>query len=1115
MALVGTYAPAPTASAQTGPCTVSVAQAKPGVLAITVNPPPEVRFIQSPGFEFVVTDPSGKVVSEGGRDDGQTGPALLDASVFTPGTKYTVTAVLVSKCSTTLVRGGSLPQLEQPTLGGSLPDVLTQPGLPDRVTQPELPDLALANVEPRVEILDCPLGVMLGDELVLRATATDLDGSIVATWWLLGTGEAVAGKNLRVTVDSFAILGATSEGIRFLARDDDGAVSVATCSPSVIQAFQVETDVPEPTATPQPEPTATPVPEPTATPQPEPTATAEPEPTAVTEPVVEPSPEENLVLEPAPTLEPEPEPEPTPEPEPDPTEAPEPTEGPEPTAPAEPTAAPEPTLPPEPSGEPERGDQDAGQASTDDHPSVIPAVLEAEWPEPMIVDEIHPFVVRLVGKDWRPDAGEFDDDGQIITIDEETGTKTHEIAVYGVEGPVTLRLDVNPDELEIVSETEGKPASDHRRLLLQKGTRPAAVWDLRPLKAGSATVKIITESVVTAVPSDFLDDDELQLLKIAEVAEPIELQVEARNRTTWHDFKLWHALPLLLLPWLPVGELVRTSSRRNPNGDPEGAGGSAGAAPQRHWESGDVGLVLSGGGLRATAFAAGAAMYLADADRWKQLRQIASVSGGSLTNAFVTHRTAQLGRLPAADDFADLSQAIAVRGLSIETGIRYLAAAMGLGTAWIAGVLLWAAPSAFAAIPWIIIAAVVWCLLCWLMFVWLGLRPGISRWIPRFMGISRDLKLSELGIGAPHRIASVFTSTTLRSRHAHLSQAQSIIASDNLDRDIANNNEELDEPVVYRGEPAGIRVADAVQASAAFPGLPQVVMNSSAAGFGGVGDLGDKLVLRDGGTLDNLGHLSQTLFAAQSDELQGFLTGEGAIQTWIVVDSSAHRAVSRRRPEFVNRILRALHLGAAADLAEMAGSAPANRAADSAARMKTHFADTGSGVYLALRDSPYDYARSVFVGTSRSAQSTAAAPSDEAVKAADANLKAFIRDRAWPADLIVDDPRRQAAQRVLEHLVHASLGENADQDWATQSQRNKVVATTLSSLGPKCTNDLLRHGYALAAATCHIDLGWDLPPVDHFTERRFDALINHTDANGTPGTGMIDLADAESVRHGV
>ncbi len=51
-----------------------------------------------------------------------------------------------------------------------------------------------------------------------------------------------------------------------------------------------------------------------------------------------------------------------------------------------------------------------------------------------------------------------------------------------------------------------------------------------------------------------------------------------------------------------------------------------------------IGVALSGGGHRASLFGLGVLLYLADSEKNHEVRSIASVSGGSLTNGFVAQR---------------------------------------------------------------------------------------------------------------------------------------------------------------------------------------------------------------------------------------------------------------------------------------------------------------------------------------------------------------------------------------------------------------------------------------------------------------------------------------------
>jgi hypothetical protein len=62
---------------------------------------------------------------------------------------------------------------------------------------------------------------------------------------------------------------------------------------------------------------------------------------------------------------------------------------------------------------------------------------------------------------------------------------------------------------------------------------------------------------------------------------------------------------------------------------------------------GDLGVSLSGGGVRASAFALGALLYLVDSGLNRRVAVISSVSGASLTNGFLLSRGASFAQLDA------------------------------------------------------------------------------------------------------------------------------------------------------------------------------------------------------------------------------------------------------------------------------------------------------------------------------------------------------------------------------------------------------------------------------------------------------------------------------------
>ena len=71
-----------------------------------------------------------------------------------------------------------------------------------------------------------------------------------------------------------------------------------------------------------------------------------------------------------------------------------------------------------------------------------------------------------------------------------------------------------------------------------------------------------------------------------------------------------------------------------------------------------VGIALSGGGHRATAFGLGTLLYLVDAGLHRRVAAISSVSGGSILNAYLAAAQAPFNKLDSAQ-FDELAGRIA------------------------------------------------------------------------------------------------------------------------------------------------------------------------------------------------------------------------------------------------------------------------------------------------------------------------------------------------------------------------------------------------------------------------------------------------------------------------
>lgn len=225
----------------------------------------------------------------------------------------------------------------------------------------------------------------------------------------------------------------------------------------------------------------------------------------------------------------------------------------------------------------------------------------------------------------------------------------------------------------------------------------------------------------------------------------------------------------------------------------------AATTDQRFRSDWTVGVSLSGGGFRATAFSLGALLALHDAGLWNRIRWISSVSGGSFLNAAAAVRLTASPTRTEVDGFVrwaagTLSQRGALVGLRRE---ERSATERGLvSRAFAAGVQR------------------------------LTQQPGGGQ--PRLADLARDDRLH------------VFMA-------ADLGSSLPIVLSDRL---VFSEGMADEWQVAHR--PGELLLATAVRASATFPGLPAVRLRSE--------DLGEPLepaehdlLLIDGGAWNNLG----------------------------------------------------------------------------------------------------------------------------------------------------------------------------------------------------------------------------------------------------------------------
>lgn len=452
-----------------------------------------------------------------------------------------------------------------------------------------------------------------------------------------------------------------------------------------------------------------------------------------------------------------------------------------------------------------------------------------------------------------------------------------------------------------------------------------------------------------------------------------------------------------------------------------------------------IGVALSGGGHRATTWALGALMYLADAGRNREVVSIASVSGGSIANGVVAHEM----DYSAADGMTFRAAVRPVLRLIANKGLfawgpatnwyLWLLILAGLGLAVsVVGVLVnmvdalhGTPPSAGRVVRWLLAAVVAW-LATLLLF---SARSVVVDRALRRVLFSRD------GVATPlravrGRVGHVFCATELQSAD-HLYFAPEFVST-------------------YRlgvGEPADLTLATAVQCSACLPGafrprrLPAARHHLRPFPHVKPEVRTDTLVLQDGGVYDNMAdqwHQGFTDRLARWPELAQVQTPPDVL---LVVNASAGWVWEpfRRRGLVLGEVAAMLR---AKDI--LYDGTTAQRRRNLVARFD-RAAETGQGlrgVLVHIPQSPWDVAEAL----SRSA----------------------------------DQARAGRARDVLALL---QAGPITREEWAAIAARSADVRTTLGKLGEGPTAELLQHAYVLAMCNAHIVLDFPLlalPPREDF-----------------------------------
>ncbi len=511
----------------------------------------------------------------------------------------------------------------------------------------------------------------------------------------------------------------------------------------------------------------------------------------------------------------------------------------------------------------------------------------------------------------------------------------------------------------------------------------------------------------------------------------------------------------------------------------------------------EVGIALSGGGHRATAFAVGVLLYVRKAELRGQVTSIASVSGGSLANAGLAARL-DFTSAPSADVESALRQ-IARRctGRWI-TPVSRIARLMALAVigVWAAAALLgvWFLPVDLELQAVALVVGVA--ILLGLIGLFVTGRGSLFGWWGTWAYLALLLLLAELVavgiprlrhsdalrdafdlVGVTHWADSVVTVIvlvaiglllvaallSLRGRVAGRAFAHTlfpggpstrldVLDQRSLDHVIcatdlhAGHNVYFGGGFVYGydfgvGTPGSLRLHVPTQASAGFPGaFPVRFLPTKRCGFQGPYEHDTaRLALVDGGVYDNMADQWVRGFDARLARLGTHAPAWRDADELVVVSASAGldwRSTGSVRLPLVGELF-----GLMRDNSVLYDNGNSLRRQDLVTRFQQAPA-TGSG----LRGALVHIEQSPFLVPHWFAQNG-------------------------------DDEEKARAEDALE-----KLGQD-EEAWKAIAKANAGVPTTLFALSDAVTARLLRHAYVLAMVNLHVILGYplyDVPPLADF-----------------------------------
>jgi predicted acylesterase/phospholipase RssA len=438
-----------------------------------------------------------------------------------------------------------------------------------------------------------------------------------------------------------------------------------------------------------------------------------------------------------------------------------------------------------------------------------------------------------------------------------------------------------------------------------------------------------------------------------------------------------------------------------------------------------IGVAISGGGHRASLFGLGALLYLIDADKGAHLGSVASVSGGSLTNAFFGLKV----------DLATVTPDAMWRHAKL---FAYQIARRGT---------LWAAPLTYVYLLTLALLPAAAIAVSWLCPWW----AIVLAWVV-VLALGGWLSQGRSAVVAAAFESTLLGKATLASMNGTVGHI--ICATDlQMGQDVFFSS-----GFVYSwrsgwGIPATMRAAQAAQASAALPGAFNVV-SLPLKRFG----LPEPRVaeerhpprrfkLLDGGVYDNMG----TEWLLNIGERLRDGTPPVSVKTVdeaIVVNASAGEDVTQRRWIKVPFVGEILSLLAVKDVMYRQTTAVRRRLLN----VRYHIAQDRDSI-----------------------------PADARVRK-DALRGTTIQIDRSPFELPTEfskgsDELAQRAQAAISALEQDAGTDDARAYWAAEAEANRTVKTTLSRIGAGRAQSLIRHGYVLTLVNSHVLLGYPLHPI--------------------------------------